>query len=34
MEYQPPANSGGLEILFAVTVSSDVVPTPVWNVPT
>ena len=34
MEYWPAANSGGLEILFAATVSSDMVPTPVWNVPT
>ena len=33
MEYWPAANSGGLEILFAATVSSDMVPTLVWNVP-
>ena len=34
MEYRLVANSGGLEILFVATVSSDMVPTPVWNVPT
>ena len=28
------ANSGGLEILFAATVSSDMVPIPIENVPT
>ena len=28
-EYRLAANSGGLEILFVATVSSDMVPTPV-----
>ena len=29
MEYRPAANSGGLEILFVATVSSNMVPIPI-----